>query len=133
VSYEKALEAAGAKIVAFEYFGSYQGDWYALVEVDGQRGWVNGSFGSCSGCDAFEAEFGYWPMEQVGGDFVDADDQRHSRHVEYTTKLADFGKGYLDGLMTQERAEAAAAEYIEWDSGAHAMVAFVKSHAEATP
>jgi len=30
-SYKESLEAAGAEVLAFESFGSYQGDWVALV------------------------------------------------------------------------------------------------------
>ena len=59
MSYQEALEAAGATVHAFEFFGSYQGDWWAKVTYNGETGWVHGSYGSCSGCDAFEAEFGF--------------------------------------------------------------------------
>lgn len=48
-SYEGALKAAGATIILYEEFGSSQGDWYALVEHRGMKGWVHGDFGSCSG------------------------------------------------------------------------------------
>ena len=50
MSYCQALEAAGAKILQFKSFGSYQGDWWAKVEYNGEIGWVAGSYGSCSGC-----------------------------------------------------------------------------------
>ena len=40
MSYKNALKAAGAKVIEFKYFGSYQGDWVALVEYKGERGWV---------------------------------------------------------------------------------------------
>jgi hypothetical protein len=58
-SYQAALEAAGAEVEEFKEFGSYQGDWWARVSFGGRRGWVTGSYSSYSGCDAFEAEFGY--------------------------------------------------------------------------
>lgn len=80
--YESALEAAGCKVLEFEMTGSYQGDWYALVEVDGDMGIVRGSYGSCSYCDAFEAEFGY-----------SSEDEEN-----YQTRLKDFGLSYLPPL-----------------------------------
>ena len=43
MSYEKAMELAGAKVIEYKAFGSYQGDWWALVEYKDKKGWVNGS------------------------------------------------------------------------------------------
>lgn len=63
MSYEEALKAAGAEVHAYETFGSYQGDWWALVSYEGKHGFVHGYYGSCSGCDAFEAEFGWTENE----------------------------------------------------------------------
>lgn len=82
MSYESALIAAGCKIVEFKNFGSYQGDWYAMVEVGGEKGILTGSYGSCSGCDAFEAELG-WGDEKSG---------------DYQKRLCDFGKTYLPAM-----------------------------------
>jgi hypothetical protein len=48
------LELAGARVIAYETFGSYQGDWLAKVEHNGAVKWIHGSYGSCSGCDALE-------------------------------------------------------------------------------
>lgn len=56
-SYEETLELAGATVHIFQEFGSYQGDWWARVTYNGVTGWVTGSYGSCSGCDAFHGEF----------------------------------------------------------------------------
>jgi len=61
-SYEGALRAGGANVLTFQQFGSYQGEWYAKVEFDGRTGWVSGSHGSCSGCDAIEADFDTYSM-----------------------------------------------------------------------
>ena len=111
MSYQRALEAAGARIIAFEEFGSYQGTWVARVEYGGETGWVIGSYGSCSGCDAFEAEFGW----------SDPDED----------ELAAFGKTYLDGLLNQEQAEKHAGEYAEWSMEDAKALKFVRAHAEA--
>ena len=86
MSYLAALEAAGAHVEAFVEFGSYQGEWVAKI---GHDRYIIGSYGSCSGCDTFEAEFGW------DGDEKD----------DYQQRLADFGKTYLDGEpYTKEQA-----------------------------
>ncbi len=110
MSYEEALVAAGAEILAFQQFGSYQGTWFALCKHNGKTGWVTGSYGSCSGCDAFESEFGYEDEDKP----------------DYKDRLRDFGKGYLEPLLTQEQALNEASENIRWDDEAQHMVKFVK-------
>lgn len=57
MGYQIALEAAGAEVVEYKEFGSYQGTWIAFLK-DGT--FIEGSYGSCSGCDAFQAEFDYY-------------------------------------------------------------------------
>ena len=130
MSYEQALEAAGAKVLASERFGSYQGDWFALVEYEGRRGYVHGAYGSCSGCDDFEAEF-------------DVDNEKCQKHrydrdsptcaacdaakVEYQRRLVEFGRDYLDQLLTQAEAEALASKNLAWDADAHEMLKWLKS------
>jgi hypothetical protein len=85
MSYECALTAAGCNVVEFHCFGSYQGDWYAMIEIDGQKGVVTGCYGSCSYCDAFEGEFGW----------------NDSEKQDYQERLADFGKTYLPALPAE--------------------------------
>lgn len=109
-SYPKALAAAGATIIAYDSFGSYQGDWLAKIEYNGVTGWVHGYYGSCSGCDAFEAEFG-------------------CLSAETTENLAEFGRKYLDDIMTHDAAIATARKNIEWDSDAEEMLKFVEANA----
>lgn len=82
MSYEAALEAAGCRVIEFKEYGSYQGEWLAVVSVDGEVGVVEGSYGSCSGCDSFQSEFDW------------KDDERD----DYQSRLADFGNGYLPPL-----------------------------------
>jgi hypothetical protein len=105
MSYESALEAAGAVILEYRSFGSYQGEWVALVEYKGERGWVQGSFGSCDHCDAFEAEFG-WGFEEDG---VETREQ-------YQARLVSFGESYLGGLETTEQVVEYFDRHAEWDS-----------------
>lgn len=108
MGYSEALEKAGCKILDFNEFGSYQGTWLAFVEYNGEKGIVEGSYGSCSGCDSFQAEFDYTdePSEKVGKYYkaywADEDDEITKEEYDELkkaadTKLADFGRSYLSG------------------------------------
>jgi hypothetical protein len=103
MAYQEALEAAGATVVAFQEFGSYQGTWMARL-ADGR--FVTGSYGSCSGCDAFEAEFGYSERETCDEHrYVDAPADCEACKVAkdaYQAKLAAFGASYLEGFATRD-------------------------------
>lgn len=48
------LELAGATVYQEQYFGNYQGSWFALVEYEGKRLLISYVFGSCPGCDYLE-------------------------------------------------------------------------------
>lgn len=89
--YKAALKAAGATVHEFQEFGSYQGDWYAFVSYDGEHGFIHDYYGSCSGCDAFEAEVGY--------KYSKTDDA-------YQQELATFGKSYLNNILSLDDALA---------------------------
>jgi hypothetical protein len=91
--YQGALEAAGATVHTFDSFGDYQGSWFAKVTFNGVTGWVQGGYGSCSGCDAFEAEMGYEPYD------VDDDDYAHYK-ASWDARLKNFGASYLNALQT---------------------------------
>ena len=129
MGYCEAMEMAGATVHNYREFGSYQGDWYAYVTYEGVTGWVRGSYGSCSGCDAFEAEFGY-------GDRGSCSDHRWNAAFgcsacedaakDYNSRLADFGRGYLDGILSSQDALAQASEHLEWDMDAREMVDFIR-------
>lgn len=109
MGYREALEAAGAIVLAYEEFGSWQGDWLAKVEYNGKIGWIHDYFGSCSGCDAFEAEFGW-------------------KDPTYE-ELAEFGRRYLENLLSQEEIEKEVASDYDWDLEAESMLKFVKDNA----
>lgn len=116
--YRGALEAAGATVFAYEEFGDYQGEWWALVEHNGKRGWVTASYGSCSGCDSYESEI---------GSFWSDDEAEKAAHAE---KLRLFGAGYLlpQDIMSDEQALAASKPSKEWYSERREAHAFVKKH-----
>lgn len=132
MSYKLSLEKAGAVVLTFKEFGSYQGDWWAKVHVDNNTFWVNGCYGSCSGCDAFQAEFEYSydrceKHKYDSKNSASCEDCEKLR-IEEDKKLADFGKQYLDNKYTQEEAENKASEHIKWDMEAEEVVKFLKEN-----
>jgi len=114
MGYKSAMEAAGAEVVEFQTFGSYQGDWWASVRFEGKAYWVHGSYGSCSGCDAFQSQFDYNTTEQCeehrydnpSGEVVAACVKCTEAKAAYAVALAEFGRSYLQrNEFTQEEAE----------------------------
>lgn len=99
MGYQSALVAAGCEVLEFEEFGDYQGSWYALVRLNNEIGLVEGNYGSCSGCDAFEAEFNY------------NDDTK----PDYQERLSAFGEGYLPALPIDLRIDQLADSLKRWD------------------
>jgi hypothetical protein len=97
--YRRALEAAGAEVLAFEEFGSYQGRWVAKVRHGGEVKWISDYYGSCSGCDAFEAEFGWHAEDQA----------------DYQQRLAEFGDEYLEDAQTFEQVLKMFSDASDWD------------------
>lgn len=123
--YKKCLRLAGADVLDFKYFGSYQGDWYALVNYQNEKGWIHGAYGSCSGCDAFEMEFNDLDYDHFP---YDSCEEKCLTCEENKKRMTEFGKQYLSYILTQEEAEAKASENLEWDHDAEEMVEFIKSH-----
>lgn len=111
MSYEQALEAAGARVLEYVSFGDWQGSWVALVEYQGQYGWVQGAFGSCDYCDAFQAEFDW------DSDFACEDVQQ---------RLAQFGRSYLDDLQSTEQVLRQYDADASWDSDSESAAAWVR-------
>ena len=95
MGYTDALEKAGATVAEYRQFGDYQGTWLAKVAFRGELGWVTGSFGSCSGCDAFEAEFDCCYPDPADADAI----------ADLDRRLALFGLSYLEGIASQTQIE----------------------------
>ena len=95
----------------FAHFGDWQGSWMALVEYQGQRGWVQGFFGSCDYCDAFQAEFDW------DSDFACEDVQE---------RLAQFGRSYLDDLQTTEQVLRQYDDAADWDLESESAALWVR-------
>lgn len=115
MSYRDALEAAGANVLEMRYFGSYQGDWFAVVEHNGKRGLVSGAFGSCTVCDAFDAEF-----DSYYGDEKESEE-------DYNKRLAEFGSEYLSDLRNTNELIEDFKRQAEWDSDAESVVLFLEN------
>ena len=134
MGYRQALEAAGATVHSFERFGSYQGDWWASVTYKGITGYVRGSYGSCSGCDAFESEFTsvlhYHGEKPVWGGYTLNEEYLEDCEECTNTKdrLVIFGQKYLDGIMDKQTALDKAGEHLKWDMEAQLMVGWIKNN-----
>jgi hypothetical protein len=134
MSYQLALETAGAKVILFENFGSYQGSWWAKVEHNNEVWWVNGYYGSCSGCDAFESEFAYENHTHTDCDYYNPiydgikDDCEKCQEVKI--RLKNFGESYLIGhTLTQSEAENEVNKHeAYWDSEDKRMIDFIKNN-----
>jgi hypothetical protein len=131
MSYKAAMEAAGARVIAFETFGSYQGDWFAHVEYTGVTGIVQGCYGSCSHCDAFESEFGYREDEcnerYAEGRQAETCTGCSVARADYQERLAAFGREYLDNIVTKEEAMKYAKRNEEWDMEAKEMIDWLEA------
>jgi hypothetical protein len=102
MDYEDALKSTDATVHNFASFGDYQGSWYAIITHKDKVGVIKGEYGSCSGCDAFQSEFGYSD--------TDAD------------KLRAFGERYLDGITTIDEALQDVNDYASWDLEAKTLI-----------
>lgn len=117
--YHFCLEFAGIKVLAFEKFGSYQGDWLALVKVNNKLGFIKDHYGSCDGCDAFQGEVSYHFEKKTG------DPQGYKAQ-----DLINFGNRYKDNILTYEKTLSEVSKYKAWDSEALMMIKWVESHKE---
>jgi len=111
MSYKSALIAAGAEVLNFEYFGFYSGQWFAQVRYNGETGWIQGTYGSCSYCDSYEADFGY-----------PEDDENDE---EYQKRLADFGRSYLSPLPASHFLPSLDTDS-EWDGDAEEAADWIR-------
>ena len=126
MGYTSALKAAGIDVLLFKHFGSYQGDWWAKVVVGNETGWIHGSFGSCSECDAFQAEVGYEPFSSK--DDPDLTEEERREWEDYDARLKQFGESYISSFVTKEEAIKIASVNLDWDHEAEGMVNFIKNN-----
>jgi hypothetical protein len=89
MGYIQAFKAAGAKVLASDCFGDYSGEGIVYVEVNGVRGYIIYGYGSCDYCDLFQS---YGSKNRSWGEPLTAE------------QLAEFGKEYVEGMITYEKA-----------------------------
>lgn len=139
MSYEQALTAAGATVHASEHFGSYQGEALADLTYEGRRGILSFGFGSCSGCDSWEAFEGYGDNESCPDHKYEYNSSVTDRCVLcgvakalWQSRVADFGRDMLNGVMftTAElaRYREQLVEQTEWDHDAQAQLRWFDEH-----
>jgi len=110
MGYMGALEAAGANILRYKYFGDYQGTILAEVKYKDRCGYVQISYGSCDHCDAYQAF-----SSDLGWD-----------HVMTDQELANFGKNYLEDIESAEKLVEQLTEQLEWDYEAEEILIWLK-------
>lgn len=135
MGYQNALTLAGAEIHAFKNFGTYQGDWYAKVTYNGTTGFIQGSFGSCTMCDAFQREFDSVMHTHEDGSHVfgglyenEIFEENCEECKNTKVRLKAFGERYLDNILTKEEAIKKASENLDWDLDAQELVDWLKEN-----
>jgi hypothetical protein len=133
MSYEFVLKFAGAKVIDYKEFGSYQGNWIAVIKKGKSYCFVIDYFGSCSGCDAFQSEFGgtvHFQNDVHHNIFDEKFYEDCEKCQEIKQNLIKFGKNYLLGAMNYERALKKVSENSSWDYEAQEMIDFVNKYKE---
>lgn len=106
IGYLRALKAAGFEVIDYEQFGSYQGDLLVFVKLNQKYGFIIEQYGSCGGCDVFEAEV----------------------KTENPEALRLFGERYFDDVRSYDEALKYVSRHAHWDQEAKQMVEWVESH-----
>ena len=124
--YEDVLSRLYDKVYCYEEFGSYQGDWPAKVRKGNEVFWLLGYYGSCSGCDWFQAKEDY-PWELKCGTFENA---KKMLQKETDRILKEFQDNYEADKFTQDEIEKhyeAELKYYD-DEDYKEMLDFVKKY-----
>jgi hypothetical protein len=105
-SYENVVGRAGAECVASVRIGSYQGDYYMIVKKDGLYGWIDGSYGSCGGCDEIEAAYDdERTLDEIGRRMVESVDWKTSTDLAEWIDSRDWiaQPGWIGDEVTERR------------------------------
>jgi hypothetical protein len=132
MGYKECLELAGATVIDHKEFGSYQGDWIAYVEYKGERGFIKDYYGSCSQCDAYEAEFGFISHFHIDDKYY----YPHSDGYKNNCKLCQkeklkaikFGEEYLKDILDYSDILKEISKNLQWDTSANEMLDFIKKY-----
>jgi hypothetical protein len=130
MGYKECLELAGAKVIGYKEFGSWQGEWIAYVEYKGQRGFVRDYYGSCSGCDAYQSEFNIEPHNCNGREYYSPFYEGYKENCELCQKEKlkeiKFGESYLEDILSYDEILEIASRNLTWDESSTEMADFVK-------
>lgn len=109
-SYEDCFkQVPGVEVVYAEYFGSYQGEFLCKIKKDGQELYISDGYGSCSGCDAFQAEFGWGTYYDDSGDGPSLEERlEHERE-----RARKFAFSYIESALPKEQMIALLKKEIE--------------------
>jgi hypothetical protein len=89
-SYEGMVDSFGVDVLLVEESNDYQGDsFYLLKDAEGRYGYLSFGWGSCSGCDAFQA------AQCEGGNALEELRDELWEDVKWFDSL-DSLRGYLD-------------------------------------
>lgn len=111
MGYEDALSSAGATVISFGEFGDYQGTWLAYVHYKGQLGWIMSNYGSCSGCDAYQAEF----------------EGSYDKLIDQEERMIKFGQSYLHNIITTEELMKELQDQYDWSECAVSYTTFIEN------
>lgn len=114
MSYKEALEAAGASVHRYQYFGDYQGTILVELSYEGLHGYVAIAYGSCAVCDPWEA-------------FLDRFDDNWD-YEPTQEQLAEFGRRYLDEIENREEIVRRYKEQADWDTDAEDVLKWLKEN-----
>lgn len=98
----------GVTEVEAKYYGSYQGEFLCRIVYNGEILYIHDWYGSCSGCDAFEAEFA-WSSSKT------------------KKNLINFAKSYIGAALPKEKMiKYLEHELDEWDTEKREMLQDLK-------
>lgn len=116
--YELSLMVAGVTVVDYQEFGAYQGEWWAYIELsDGVRYFVTDYYGSCTGCDDFEAHFYGYNLEE-------------DKDFNYWEELRKFGAEYIQCCLNKDQAINKAKESYDYDLTSEEIIEWINSVSE---
>lgn len=96
-NYSDLLKMRGWTILHESVFGDWQGDYAITLERNGVYGFIVIGYGSCSGCDAYEAAIPYETHSKLTGEVtnqseIDAAKENLSYRYEYEIPIISSSK-----------------------------------------
>lgn len=128
IGYKAALEVCGAKILEYKEFGSYQGDWYAILIYNEKTLLIGGGYGSCSGCDSFQSDFSGDNVIQSYEEAFPEELKAEDYDVGYKLDdLKKFGLKYLNDPLNIEDIIKEKTNDLVWDNEAQEIINWINT------